>query len=168
MRSIGSASLAAFATILLMLSLPNRARAQTAMAFSAGPAEYDLSGTGWAPTGGAYVERSVRPWLRVEGGFGVFGYDTQFEESVLMLIPEAGIAFQAPNPFPIYLAVGAGHTLSVRGDYQDEPTLHGALGLSIAPSEEWRIRPEMRVRSVDPWVGTIAGFMVGVSKRIGG
>jgi hypothetical protein len=31
----------------------------------------------------------------------------------------------------------------------------------------WTIRPEMRVRSIDPFVGVIVGYTLGVSLRLG-
>lgn len=142
--------------------------AQTYITISSGPAEYDLSGTGWSGTVGAHVERVVRPWLRTEGGIGSFWYESQSDESTLMLIPEVGVAFQAPPSFPLYLGLGVGHTLVLNGRETAEPTLHGALGLLLAPNEACLVRPEMRVRVVDPWVGTIAGFTLGVAIRVGG
>lgn len=156
------------AVAALASGAPTRLEAQTYITISSGPAEYDLSGTGWSSTVGAHVERVVRPWLRTEGGIGSFWYESQSDESTLMLIPEIGLAFQAPRPFPVYLGLGVGHTLVLNGPETAEPTLHGALGFQWAPNEACLVRPEMRVRIVDPWVGTIAGFTLGVAMRVGG
>jgi hypothetical protein len=141
--------------------------AQTRLVVSGGPAEYDLSGTGWSGTVGAHVELPIRDWARAELGSGAFWYRTQGDTRVVMLLPEVGAAFQAPPAFPVYLGLGAGYTLGVAGDPPNEPTVYGALGFSFAPTEDWTIRPEMRVRSIDPFVGVIAGFTLGVSLRLG-
>ena len=74
----------------------------------------------------------------------------------------------APASFPIYLGLGVGHTLIASGNHTADPTLHGALGFLLAPNEDCPIRPELRVRTVDPRAGTIAAFTVGVAMRVSG
>jgi hypothetical protein len=119
-------------------SVAARGAAQTRLVVSGGPAEYDLSGTGWSGTVGAHLELPIRDWARAELGSGAFWYRTQGDTRVVMLLPEVGAAFQAPPAF-----------------------------LSFAPTEAWTIRPEMRVRAIDPFVGVIAGYTLGVSLRLG-
>lgn len=157
----------AIAFALLAMGLPRAAQAQTSIAFSGGPASYDLSGTGWSGTASVYFERSFEKWLRVEAGSGLFWYTTQSNRGVTMLLPEVGIMFQAPDPLPLYIGGGAGTTVGLRGSQPEELTLYGALGLSFKMLGPWTLRPEMRVRVIEPFVGTIGGFTIGVSRRIG-
>ena len=41
-----------------------------------------------------------------------------------------------------------------------------AAGLDLSMGRRWVVRPEVRVRAVDPWAGTIADLAVGVGWRI--
>jgi len=159
-----------FAALLAALTFtsPASAAGQSFVTVSAGPAEYDLSGTGWSGTGGVQFEYTPDTWWRVEVGSGLFWYRTQGNASVTMLLPEVGFAAEAPPPLPIYLGVGVGHSLSVRGDQPNDPTVFAAIGLSFRMLGPWRLRPEMRMRIVDPWVGGIGGLTLGVTRRLGG
>ena len=139
---------------------------QSRITASGGAAGYDLSGTGWSGTAGLQFERDIKPWLRFEVGSGVFWYETQAKRQVTMLLPEAGLAIQSGSQVPIYLAAGLGRSFAIRGDQSDEMTLYGALGLSLPAAGVWTFRPEMRVRFIDPFVGSVAGFTLGVSRSL--
>ena len=82
--------------------------------------------------------------LRVEGGMGSFWYESQIDESTLMLIPEVGVAFQAPRSFPIHFGLGVGHTLIVNGPETAEPALYGA----VDAHPDARIARRLRAESV--------------------
>jgi len=146
---------------------PQLAEAQRFVTISGGPANYDLSGTGWSGTAGAYVENSMRTWFLVEYGASLFWYRPQFNERAVMLLPEGGVAFQGPRYLPLRLGLGVGHSLTMSGNQPQDPTVYAALGLSLYVNGDWRVRPELRVRSVDPFHGVISGFTLGVSKRLG-
>jgi hypothetical protein len=156
------------AIALVLGRVPTPAAAQTRLTVSVGPSEYDLSGTGWSGIAGVHYEALLRPWLGVEAGSGFFFYETQGDRDVTMLLPEVGLRFMTTTRVPLHLALGVGHTLSVQGGQPNEPVLYGAAGLSINLGNGWQLRPEMRLRIVDPWVGGIAGYTLGASKALGG
>ncbi len=139
---------------------------QLQLTLTGGPSEYDLAGTGWSGTGGVSLERPLTSWLRAGVGSGVFWYRTQGASRTLMLLPEAGITAQMQGAVPLYLGAGVGHSIGLRGVQDDDPTLYAALGLSLPIGRRWIARPELRVRSVDPWTGTIAGYTVGITRTL--
>lgn len=140
---------------------------QTRLTVAAGPAQYDLSGTGWSGTAGVQIERDIGSALRFEAGSGLFWYSTQGDEGVVMLLPEIALALQAPDPLPIFISAGLGHSFAVSGRQSDELTLLAALGLSFESPGGWLVRPEIRLRIIDPWVGGVGGYTLGIGKRIG-
>ena len=151
-----------------LLALPTTAQGQMRLTVSGGPAEYDLSGTGWSGTGSLHLERGVLSWLRLEAGSGLFWYETQFDDRVVMLLPEAGVAIEGPRRFPFYLGTGVGRSVAISGDQSSEFTFYGAVGASIRAGDRWIVRPEGRARFIDPFVGGIGGLTIGVSRLLGG
>lgn len=142
--------------------------AQTSATLSAGPAQYDLSGTGWSGTAALHVERPLGSGLRIEAGSGVFWYTTQGDNGVVMLLPEVGVTAQAPMPLPLYVGLGVGHSVVVSGEQSGEVVLYGTLGLSFPMLPGWALRPEVRLRIIDPWVGGVGGFTIGINRLLGG
>lgn len=166
-RRHGHARLPLIVVAVLGVVSPADAAGQTTASFSVGAAEYDLAGTGLTGTGAVRIERRVAAALSVQVGTGLFWYETQGDQRVAMLLPEVGVLAHLPSGFPLYLAVGAGHTLGVAGSPDDDPTLFAALGVDLGDPGGWGVRPELRVRTVDPWIGTIADFAISVRRRIG-
>lgn len=152
---VGSAVLAAEAT------------AQAAVSVAVGVASYDLSGTGTSGVAAARIEMPVWRAVQLQVGSGFFWYRAQDNDNVSVLLPEAGALLRIPGAVPLYLGAGVGHTLAVNGDTDDDPMLYGAVGLEIVDRAGWAIRPELRLRSVDPWAGSIADFTIGVRRRLG-
>ncbi len=148
------------------LPVPSPSSAQVDLSVSAGAASYDLSGVGTSATAAARVEVALGGVFDVQVGTGFFWYGTQGETQVAMLLPEAGLLAQLPIGIPVYLGVGVGHTLGVKGDNDDDLTLFAAIGLEIEDRGGWAIRPEIRARAVDPWAGTIGDFTLGVRRRL--
>ena len=74
---------------------------------------------------------------------------------------------RVPGKIPLIVGAGAGHTIGVRGNPTDELTLYAATGLEIEDRAGWAVRPELRLRAVKPWAGTIADFTLGVLRRLG-
>lgn len=142
-------------------------QAQTAVTVAAGPATYDLSGTGWSGVAELHVERGLTSWLRVEVGGGAFRYTTQGDSKVTMLIPDASLVVQAQGRVPVYLGVGGGYSVVTSGSQPDELSLHAVAGVSYDVGSVV-LRPEVKVRTIDPWTGTIGGFTLGVSFPLGG
>lgn len=144
---------------------PRDAAAQVSVTAYGGAAGYDLSGTGTSAVLGARVGLPLGAGLEAEVAAGYFWYESQARRDLGMLLPEVGIRWTASQRVPFYLGVGAGHTLGVKGEQEDDPTLFAALGIDLPLAPGWAIRPEMRVRAVDPWVGTIGDFTLGVRYR---
>lgn len=132
-----------------------------------GPSDYDLSGTGTALAVGAQLPwRPGRPFV-VEPGVMFFTYSSQFETRISYLMPEVSVQVQAElkrvRPFA---GVGAGAAFRISGPNETELTLHATAGMRVELSRAWGLRGELRVRSVDPWVGTTADFLFGVGRRL--
>lgn len=150
----------------LMLALaPAAGEAQTGIGFAGGITNYDLSGTGNEAVLAVRVDRWLAASVRVEAGLGYFRYQDQANESSTMLLPELGVFVHPPlGPLPLYLGVGAGGFLAVSGTEESEATLFAAAGVEIPIAEGWFLRPEMRVRAVDPWTGVMADFTLGFAR----
>lgn len=161
--------LAAAAILALHALLPADAVAQerTALVVSGGPAPYDLSGTGTAWVVGAELSRALAGrMLWLEAGTRLFSYQSQGRSTITHLFPEAGLRVHLPaGPIRPYVGAGAGGSLVIEGRDDTEVTLHALLGLRIDANPNWHLRPEMRIRSVDPWTGTVADFTLGVGYR---
>lgn len=155
--------------LVLLASGPADVGAQerSALTVSGGPAPYDLSGTGTAWVAGAEVSRAlVGRMLWAEAGTRLFSYQSQGESTITHLFPEAGLRLQLPvGPIRPYVGAGAGGSLVIEGRSDTEVTLHALVGLRIDANPNWHLRPEMRIRSVDPWTGTVADFALGVGYR---
>lgn len=158
---------AALLCLVLLTGLAHAGAAQTSLTARVGAAEYDLAGTGWSGIVGAQVEHRLTSWLRVEAGSGLFWYAPQLGDRVVMLLPEAGLAFQGPGFLPFHLGFGLGRSLTVQGRQLDALTLYGALGLSLSVNDTWRVGPEFRLRFIDPFVGGVGGITVAVTRRLG-
>lgn len=154
--------------VLLLLALgATEARGQIAVSVHAGAASYDLAGVGTSGIAAVRVEHRLAPRIDLQAGTGFFWYGTQGDQQVSMLLPEAGLLARPFAGLPLLLGVGAGHTLELKGNLDDVFTLYGAVGLELEDEAGWAVRPELRVRAVDPWAGTIADFTLGVRKRFG-
>ncbi|HKJ00981.1 MAG TPA: hypothetical protein VJ997_00965, partial [Longimicrobiales bacterium] len=140
----------------------------TTLSASVGISSYDLSGVGQRAVASARAERLVLARTTVQVGVGFIRYENQSGEPEAMLLPEAGILVAPFEALPWFVGLGAGRTVVVTGGRNDDVTLFGATGLDVRVGGGWSIRPEVRVRTVDPWVGTLADFAVGVAWRIGG
>lgn len=167
MRMAGRKAGLVAALAVLAIAWPERGSAQTRVGGAAGIASYDLSGTG---TSGVVAIRLAwyRPApLSVDVGTSFFWYETQGDESVAMLLPEAGLSLEL-RPLPLWIGAGAGYSIGVNGDPDNDPTLYAAAGLHFPFAGSWAVRPEVRIRAVDPWTGTIAEFIIGITKGFPG
>jgi hypothetical protein len=132
-----------------------------------GPSGYDLSGTGTALAVGAQLPwRPGRPFV-VEPAVMFFTYSSQFETRINYLMPEVSLQAEAElkrvRPFA---GVGLGAALRISGPSETDLTLHATAGMRVELSRTWGLRGELRVRSIDPWVGSTADFLFGVSRRL--
>jgi hypothetical protein len=163
--------LAGLWTVSLALFAPTATAAQegqpVTLSLVAGPSSYDLSGTGTSFAVAVQGAWELLPALVVEPGLTFFSYEAQFADRVSYLFPELSIQAQLPRgtvrPF---LGVGGGGGFVVSGQGETAGTLHAVGGVRVQLDPRWSLRGELRVRSVDPWVGNTADFMFGVGRRL--
>lgn len=135
---------------------------------TAGPAPYDLSGTGTAFHGAARLSGQLTDHVSVEGGASYFRYETQFGGTVNALFPETSLmvsrAVGRARPFTL---AGFGFGWQRQdGENTTDATLHLGVGSEWWMGERWGLRGEFRLRAVHPWVGTIADIGFGVTGRL--
>lgn len=138
---------------------------------SAGLAPYDLSGTGTTGIYGLSAAFPLQSVLVAETGVRYLHYGSQFGRSTSYLMPEVGLQVQAALRASVhpYLGVGAGPALVRDGDTGNiVATLHAALGARIPLGDGWLLRPEARLRSVDPWAGSDLELTAGVGHVFSG
>jgi hypothetical protein len=134
----------------------------------AGPANYDLSGTGWSWLAAARLELPLGRMLILEPSLGFFTYHSQFASRYWYLLPEISLQIQYPGPrLRPYLGVGAGGAFVLEGIGATEPTVHAAAGLRLAISPAWGLRGEGRARNITVFEAnnSILEFVVGFSRR---
>lgn len=130
-----------------------------------GAAGYDLSGDGTSWVAGAAMELVPASPLVVEPGVRLFRYEPQFASEITYLFPELSVQAQLPLGWiRPYLGGGAGGAFVVEGRGSDELTVHGAFGARIRLDRRWSVRPEFRIRSVNPWVGSVGDFTLGITR----
>lgn len=154
----------------LLAVAPGEAAAQrsTAVTVGGGLAPYDLSGVGTSWVAGAELSTPVGRLMLAEAGGRLFRYESQGGRYVTHVFPSAGLYLDAGGrDFRVYTGGGIGLSFVPEGRGDTDLTLHAAGGFRIRIRPRWLVRPEIRVRSVDPWVGTIGEFTVGVTYRFG-
>ena len=151
---------------VLLLAPGAFAQADPGVTLLGGVSSYDLSGTGTTWVAGVEGDVSPLRHLGVAPAVLLFRYETQGGDNASFLFPELTVRFQVPvDRFRPYLGAGLGAGLAVEGPEQDDLTLHAALGTFVRLAPSWALRPEFRVRSVDPWTGTTGDFTLGVTYR---
>lgn len=161
---------AALGVALLLAAAPRAAEAQrtTAVTAGGGAAPYDLVGVGTAWVAGAELTAPAGRLLLAEVGGRVLRYETPSRGHVTHLFPSAGLYLDAGGrDVRFYAGGGAGASLVTEGPGDVDATLHGAAGFRVRIRPRWLVRPELRVRSVDPWAGVTAELTLGVTYRLG-
>lgn len=174
MKAPGRCAAAAGTALLVVMMVTAPAAAQEAadrpsLALVGGAWEYDLSGTGTSWFAGARGSLPVGGPLVFEPGVTYARYGSQGGSDVNYLIPEAQLQIESlrggARPF---LGIGAGPALGwSNGDSQIDLSLSVGAGVRFDVSPDWGARAELRVRSIDPWTGTVAEWTAGVSRRLG-
>lgn len=145
---------------------PLAGQADLGFAVSAGVGAYDLSGDGTEAVVGGGLEVGLGSVLLIEPALRYFRYESQFDEDIAFLLPEVSVQARLPlRAVEPYLGVGVGSAIVVEGDDDGEATLHAAAGARVPVADRWTLRPELRLRSVDPWTGTIGDFTLGIVYR---
>jgi hypothetical protein len=160
----------------------------------AGPAEYDLNGTGWSWAAAARVDLPVGRMLIVEPGLGFFTYQVQTAEPLFagaehrgasflavprppdaepvrssMLLPEISLQLQYPgHRVRPYIGIGGGGAFPVQGSGGSDVTVHGALGLRAALGHSWTLRGEGRARNISGFAAnnSIVEILLGVNRQL--
>lgn len=158
---------AACVLALLMSAGAAPAAAQSLLTVTAGPSQYDLSGTGTAPFAAIRAMLPFHAALSVEPSLGWMSYDTQSDARSTLWFPEAQlVAHPWTGLVRPYVGAGAGlGFVSGPGDDEIETTLSVALGALFDLNDTWGVRGELRMRAIDPWVGTTADWGLGVTRR---
>ena len=156
--------------LTLALFIPNAMLpAQTTLGVSAGVATYDLSGTGNTRVYSAWLGTPIAGsrYVSTELGVATFNYRTQGNTRRTHWLPEAMLQAELPlRRIQPYLGAGLGASLT--SGSSAVATVSGALGARALFGTNWIGRGELRVRVIDPWVGTTADWTIGIGRRFGG
>jgi len=138
-----------------------------AVGIVAGPTRYDLSGTGTTMTGGLRLDLTGYPFLVIELGLGYLHYRPQGGAGLTYLLPEISAQLQttlgAARP---YLGVGIGVAEPSSGTITSNlQTLLATAGVRIDVDRHWILRAEGRLRSVDPFKGSMLDVTAGIGRR---
>lgn len=153
-----------------VVAVPTNMAAQESDRFvgiSAGPSQYDLSGTGTEAAFGLRFETPLNPWLVFETAVTHLEYKSQSRVTVRHVFPEAQVQLhRTSGALRPYLGVGGGASWrSTSAGNSFDPTLSVAGGVRIPLGADWRAQGELRVRAVDPWTGTTADWGIGIARR---
>lgn len=153
--------------VLLFASAPSAVAAQSGITLAGGPAGWDLSGTGTGTTFALRWDRGLARFstlgpLSVEAGLSWFQDGQTGQGAVDLLLPEAGLRIGLAGP--LQLGVGAGWAIGLEDRSGDDVSLWAGLSADVGIGTDWFLRPELRIRSVDPWVGTIVDYSLGVRR----
>jgi hypothetical protein len=138
-----------------------------ALAVVGGVWEYDLSGTGTSGFGGLRLERPVHRYFLLEPALTFARYTTQFGSEVSYVIPEVQAQVQLPGRvFRPFLGGGMGMSFAWGdGSSATDLSLSAGVGTRIRLAELWSARAELRARSIDPFVNTVAEWTLGIARR---
>jgi len=158
---------------LLLSSLPGvpvSLGAQAGVTLAGGPASWDLSGTGTGTTLALRWDRAVTDPtgtapLSLELGLGWFQDGQSGQGAVDLLLPEVGARVGLPGPLD--LGAGVGWAIGLEDRNGDDLALWAALGADLPLGSGWSLRPELRARSIDPWVGAVTDYSLGVRRALG-
>lgn len=159
----------AAAVFLLLAALPAPAAAQrdgpaSEAGVMIGPTRYDLAGTGtgFSLHAGFTFPLSRRTVL-IEPGLGILAYSTATGKRSSWMFPELTVQVQRQlGRVRPYLGAGIGTgTRGLSGVARWKFTMMGLGGTRVHLTGRWGVRGEIRLRSVDPWVGHTADFTLG-------
>lgn len=165
MGTMGTGAMRGLLLVVALAAAAGPGAAQEIVA-SVGAASYDLSGVGTSWTASArYQHRLPGPFL-LEAGATLFGYESQAADRRTFLMPEVGAGVGLPaGPVAVVFTVGGGISTPVQGNDETKPTLFAGLALELPSAGRVAVHPGVRYRAVDPWVGTVFEYTLGV--RIG-
>ncbi len=143
--------------------------AQTAnkgLSLVAGPAPYDLAGTGTGVIVGLRGDIRPVPYFSGQIGISYFKYTSGGQIGYDYLLPEVTVAGRMPlGRVAPYLGGGLGLSVELEGQDDEALTLHGAVGLNVELGRHVETVTEARLRSIDPWTGNTLDLVVGMGWR---
>ena len=118
--------------------------------------------------GAVRLEIPLARYVLLEPGVTFGRYDPQFGSMVSLFFPEVQIQLGGTGgPVNPYLGVGAGPAFAFsNGASATELGLSAAVGIRVRLTSMWGARGELRVRAIDPFVGTTAEWGIGISRRL--
>jgi len=141
------------------------------VSLSGGVSQFDLSGTGTAPTiavRGSYPLNSV---IRVEASLGWSRPEQRSQSGPNSLwTPEVQVQFAIPGRVSPYLGLGGGVAFETGRDTGgfdpgSRVTASGSGGIRVGVASGWELIGELRVRGIgDVFEGSAAEWTVGVSR----
>ena len=140
---------------------------ETTLEVVAAASQYDLSGTGTE----RYVAiRGTAPFIsifRIEAGVGYMNYRSQGNDRIHIVLPEAQAQLDLLHgSIKPYVGAGVGVALSrAEGETDFDQTLSAAFGARIDIGNGWFSGAELRVRSIDPWVGSTGDWGIRLGRR---
>jgi hypothetical protein len=148
----------------LAAQLPRR----PVLSLSAGPTRYDLSGTGTGVTGAVRLDLTGLPFLVLELGVGYFHYTTQAGNGLTYLLPEVSAQLQlGVGPMRPYVGGGIGVAEPSSGTITSNlQTVHVVAGARFGLGPHWVLRAEGRLRSVNPFHGSMLDITAGLGRRL--
>lgn len=160
-------SIAVLAASIVAAS-PVAAQSASALTLGGGASFYDLSGTGTEPVLTARAHVPVHRVVRVDISAGYMRYEAQTDRTVTQLFPEFTAVIARPTGhLRPEIGFGAGFAAVLSGGEESEPTLHAIVGLMVPlGAGPWALRPEARIRSVDPWTGSLVDVTIGLSRTL--
>lgn len=130
--------------------------------FSAGAAPYDLSGTGTGFVTALRADQAVFRFVVFEIGAEYFTYRTASGTRARLLLPELSVQGMARvGRVAPYLGGGLGLAIVITGTGEDVFTLHGVAGVRYRLSSTTGLRAEVRLRSLDPFTGSMGAMTAG-------
>ncbi len=130
---------------------------------AAGASSYVLSGRGTSWVASARVDGRDGSPFRWQAGLGAFSYRSEFGSDITLVMPEAGVSWHPSATVPFYLGAGGGFVYASRPESTDV-TLYTAAGMDVSVGRSWGVRPEMRIRFIDPWARSMVDFTLGVRR----
>jgi hypothetical protein len=132
-----------------------------------GPTRYDLAGTGtgFSLHAGFTFPLSRRTVL-IEPGLGILAYSDASGKRSSWMFPELTVQVQRHlGRVRPYLGAGIGTgTRGLSGVARWKFTMMGLGGARVHLAGRWGVRGEIRLRSVDPWIGHTADVSLGFTR----
>ncbi len=134
------------------------------ISLTVGASAYDLSGTGTSSQAAARLGLPFGPRWSAEIATTYFQYGSQGADHVRALLPEASVRVTGgPARTRAFAVAGVGLGWFDQEVYNEtDLTLHVGLGLDVPIRPTWGLRAETRLRSVDPWTGSMLDFGMGL------